>query len=190
MVAHSGGSSGGQERPSGPCLCTQSSWPQKTGEKEFFSVCSEQRDWVLLVSFRGILSGFGIRASLGAQMMKNLPAISRPRFNPWVEKIPGEGNTAHCSILAWRVPLTEESGRPWPVGSQRVRLPLSFTFGFRERVPGMRQPSIFCTALSSLFLLPLLDLCSFNWLFIMRSLRSHLDLGARGGGWGGGAGKL
>ena len=29
--------------------------------------------------------------------------------------------TVHSSILAWRIPWTEESGRLWSVGSQRVR---------------------------------------------------------------------
>ena len=27
----------------------------------------------------------------------------------------------HSSILAWRIPWTEEPGRPWSVGLQRVR---------------------------------------------------------------------
>ena len=31
---------------------------------------------------------------------------------------PGEGNGHHCSILAWRIPWTEELGRPQPKGSQ------------------------------------------------------------------------
>ena len=35
----------------------------------------------------------------------------RPRFNPWVGKIPLEkGMATHYSILAWRVPWTEEPG--------------------------------------------------------------------------------
>ena len=32
------------------------------------------------------------RAFLVAQMVKNLPAMRGPGFNPWVRKIPGEGN--------------------------------------------------------------------------------------------------
>ena len=28
---------------------------------------------------------------------------------------------AHSSILAWRIPWTEEPGRPWSMRSQRVR---------------------------------------------------------------------
>ena len=31
-----------------------------------------------------------------------------------------EGMAAHSSILAWRIPWTEESGGLWSMGSQRV----------------------------------------------------------------------
>ena len=35
----------------------------------------------------------------------------RHRFNPWVGKIPlEEGMATHSSILAWRIPWTEEPG--------------------------------------------------------------------------------
>ena len=33
---------------------------------------------------------------------------------------PGAGNGNHSSILAWRIPWTEESGRLQSMGSQRV----------------------------------------------------------------------
>ena len=33
-----------------------------------------------------------LRASLVAQRVKNLPAIRRLGFDPWIGKIPGEGN--------------------------------------------------------------------------------------------------
>ena len=32
-----------------------------------------------------------------------------------------EGMATHCSILAWRIPWTEEPGGLWSVGTQRVR---------------------------------------------------------------------
>ena len=32
-------------------------------------------------------------------------------LTPWLGKSPGEGNAAHSSILAWRIPWTEEPGR-------------------------------------------------------------------------------
>ena len=50
----------------------------------------------------------------GGSVVKNLPAkcwrYKRPRFNPWVGKIPLEKEMAtHSSILAWRIPWTENS---------------------------------------------------------------------------------
>ena len=32
-----------------------------------------------------------------------------------------EGMTTHSSILAWRIPWTEEPNRLWSIGSQRVK---------------------------------------------------------------------
>ena len=44
-------------------------------------------------------------------MVKNLPAMQEPRFDLWVRKIPLEkGMATHSSILAWRIPWTEEPG--------------------------------------------------------------------------------
>ena len=43
-------------------------------------------------------------------------------FNPWVGKDPlEEGMEIHSSILAWRIPWTEEPDRLGSIGSQRVR---------------------------------------------------------------------
>ena len=45
----------------------------------------------------------------------------RLRFNPWVRKIPWrEGMATHSSILAWRIPWTEELGGLLSMGSQRA----------------------------------------------------------------------
>ena len=45
----------------------------------------------------------------------------RLRFDPWVEKIPWkEGLETHSSILAWRIPWTEDPARLLSIGSQRV----------------------------------------------------------------------
>ena len=32
-----------------------------------------------------------------------------------------EGMATHCSILAWRIPWTEEPGGLWSIGLQRIR---------------------------------------------------------------------
>ena len=52
-------------------------------------------------------------------MVKNLPANAgdmKHTFNPWVGKIFEEGMATHSSILAWKIPSTEEPGGlqgPW-----------------------------------------------------------------------------
>ena len=58
-----------------------------------------------------------------AQLVKNLPAM----WVTWVQSLgwgdPLEkGKATHSSILAWRIPWTEEPGRLQPMGSQRVGL--------------------------------------------------------------------
>ena len=40
---------------------------------------------------------------------------------PGSGRFPGEEMATHSSILAWRIPWTEESGRLQSVGLQRVR---------------------------------------------------------------------
>ena len=51
-------------------------------------------------------------ASLVAQMVKNLPAMKETRvgFLCWADPLE-EGMETHSSILAWRIPWREESGR-------------------------------------------------------------------------------
>ena len=65
-------------------------------------------------------------ASLVAQMVKNLPAM----WETWVWSLGQKdslekGMATHSSILAWKIPWTEESGRLWSMGSQRVRQDLA-----------------------------------------------------------------
>ena len=43
-----------------------------------------------------------------------------PSWIPGSGRFPGEGN-GHSTILAWKIPWTEEPGRLQPMGSQRVR---------------------------------------------------------------------
>ena len=45
----------------------------------------------------------------------------RLRFDPWVRKTPGGEMATQSSILAWRIPWTEEPGGLQSMGSQRVR---------------------------------------------------------------------
>ena len=63
-----------------------------------------------------------LRACLVAQTIKNLPAIQETRVQSMDQKDPLEkGMATHSSILAWRIPWTEEPGRLQSMGSQRVR---------------------------------------------------------------------
>ena len=82
---------------------------------------SHLKDWDL-----GQQLCFGVRhlvqwASLVAQMVKNLPAIRETsvRFLDWEDPLEKEMAT-HSSILAWRIPWTEEPGGLQSIGSQRV----------------------------------------------------------------------
>ena len=58
--------------------------------------------------------------SLVARMVKNPPEMQETWFDPWVGKILWR-KVAHSSILAWRIPWTEEPGGLPSMGSQRVR---------------------------------------------------------------------
>ena len=79
-----------------------------------------------MISELGRSSGEGIGyplqyswASLAAQMVKNPPALGEI----WVQSLGWEdplekGMATHSSILAWRIPWTEEPGRLQFMGSQ------------------------------------------------------------------------
>ena len=55
-------------------------------------------------------------------MLKNVPAMQETwvRYLAWEDSLEKEMAT-HSSILAWRIPRTEEPGRLQFMGSQRVR---------------------------------------------------------------------
>ena len=88
------------------------------------------------------LSGKGdipLLASLVAQRLKRLP----PLRVTWVWSLGWEDPlekemVTHSSILAWKIPWTEEPGMPQSVGSQRVghdwEASLSFTFYFHLQI--------------------------------------------------------
>ena len=59
------------------------------------------------------------RASLVAQLVKNLPVMQETLVQSLGWEDPLEGMPAHSSILAWRIPWTEEPGGLHG-GSQRV----------------------------------------------------------------------
>ena len=55
-------------------------------------------------------------------MVKNLPAMWEiwVRSLGWVNPLE-KGKATHSSILAWRIPRTEEPGKLQSTGSQRIR---------------------------------------------------------------------
>ena len=61
-------------------------------------------------------------ASLVAQTVKNLPAMQEMGVQSLGQEDPLEkGRATHSSILAWKIPWTEEPGGLQSMGSQRVR---------------------------------------------------------------------
>ena len=55
-------------------------------------------------------------------MAKNLPAMQETQVRSLGQEDPLEKEMAtHSSILAWRIPWTEEAGGLQSMGSQRVR---------------------------------------------------------------------
>ena len=59
--------------------------------------------------------------SLIAQLVKNLPAMQETwvRFLGWEDPLEKE-MAIHSSILAWKIPWTEQAGGLQSMGSQRV----------------------------------------------------------------------
>ena len=57
-----------------------------------------------------------------AQVVKNLPAMQKTQVQSlgWEDLIE-KGTATHSSILAWRIPWTEEPGGLQSMGLQRVR---------------------------------------------------------------------
>ena len=80
----------------------------------------------------------------GGSVVKNLPGMQEM----WVQLLSQEdplekGMASHPSILAWRIPWTEEPGGLQSMGSQRVRHDWSdFTHTWWELLEYSKQPSI------------------------------------------------
>ena len=71
--------------------------------------------------FMLIILGFFSGASLVAQTIKNLPGMQETQVWSLGQKDSLEKEMAtHCSILAWKIPWTEETGRLQAMGLQTV----------------------------------------------------------------------
>ena len=73
-------------------------------------------NYISIKVFWGFLSG-----SSGKEPPCQCRRHKGHEFDPWIGKILEEGMASHSSILAWRIPRTEEPGRLQSTGSQRVR---------------------------------------------------------------------
>ena len=106
-------------------LCVNLRVPWGLSGKE--SVCNEGDPGSTSGSGRSPGEGNGhplqySRASLGAQTVKNPPAVWETRIRSLGGEDPLEkGMATHSSILAWRIPWTEDPGGLQFMGSRRVR---------------------------------------------------------------------
>ena len=76
-------------------------------------LCKTVLQFLIQLNFEGI--------SLVTQSVKNRPAMQETQVRSLGQEDPLEKEMAtHSSILAWRIPLTEEPGRLLSMGSQRV----------------------------------------------------------------------
>ena len=87
----------------------------RTRLSDFISLLQNLVLWFSVLCFE-ICFQHNIKAFLVAQMVKNLPTMQDTRVQSLGRENPLEkGMATHSSILAWRVPWTEEPGdySPW-----------------------------------------------------------------------------
>ena len=78
--------------------------------------------WTTSGSLYHLSYSYKLMNSLVTQMVKNTPAVWETRvWSLGQEDSLKKGMATHSSILAWRIPWTEEPGGPLSMGSQRVR---------------------------------------------------------------------
>ena len=82
----------------------------------------EQNDWWWTLNIFKYRTKAKTQVSLVAQTVKSLPATQETQVWSLDGEDPLEkGIITHYSILAWKIPWTEETGRVQFMGSQRVR---------------------------------------------------------------------
>ena len=96
------------------------------GERKFRPSVSDQENKTQASKFhrRNLTGNYCTEgAFLVAQTVKNLPAMQETGVQSLGQEDPLEKRMGtHSSILAWRIPWTEEPGRLSSIGSQRVGL--------------------------------------------------------------------
>ena len=90
-----------------------------------YSLCSNYelaKIYSDVVQFFSCIALMIVSASLVARMVKNLPAMQETWVTSLGQEDPLDKEMAtHSSILTWRIPRTEVSGRLQSMESQRVR---------------------------------------------------------------------
>ena len=97
-------------------VVSQENWVVECVKENYFPVEFGGRRLLL---FNVLILGFP-GGSRGKEPTCQCRRQKRCEFSPWVEKIPW-GRATHSSILAWRIPRTEEPGGLQSMGLQRVR---------------------------------------------------------------------
>ena len=68
-------------------------------------------------------------------MVKNLPECGRSEFNPWVRKMSWLKELAtNSSILAWKIPWTEELGGLQSMGLQKSQIQQNSRHGKQKSI--------------------------------------------------------
>ena len=83
-------------------------------------------------------------ASPVTQTVKNLPAMQETQVQSLGQEDPLEkGIATHSSILAWRIPWTEEPGGLQSMGSQRVRHDcVTNTLAYQQKCSQLEETSV------------------------------------------------
>ena len=95
------------------------------GLSKIFFLCHSftKETCTLYVAFYYCLLFMCLGASLVGQMVKNLPAMQKTRFDPWVEEVPMEkGLATYSSILAWRIPMDRGAWWATVCGAEKSQL--------------------------------------------------------------------
>ena len=99
--------------------CYLSSLHTRESDCHFFSPWN--RAWSIVDAQKIFVKLMNKWASLAAQTVNNLPVVQENQVQSLVlEDPPEKGVATHSSILAWRIPWTEEPGGLESVGLQTV----------------------------------------------------------------------
>ena len=98
---------------------TDSTWPGDLQTVPLWGMISQETPRDALTPAAALQ--FNLELTQIAQMVKNLPVMLETQVWALGRKDPLEkGMATHCSILTWEIPWTEEAGKLYSMGLQRV----------------------------------------------------------------------